>query len=260
LSNGGDATTDFTGYPGTDYRYSGGGGSGGSIRLDAAGTVIVSGTLSAYGGHGGCAAPAASDNADNFGGGGAGGRIAIYTATGTYSGTIPASAVAGGLGGHFIPSSSLVGGPGAAGTISVYTGPMVMPGQAASPNPADNATDIDIHDPALSWQAGHASATLWDVYFGTSGQSLVLLANVATPASAAGELAVSTQYFWRVDEHNTYGTVTGSVWKFTTRGAVCISPPVGDANGDCYVNFLDGAILAQDWLICNRDPASACWQ
>jgi hypothetical protein len=160
LSNGGDATTDFTGYPGTDYRYAGGGGAGGSIRLDAgAGTVTISGTLNVYGGHGGCAAPTASDNADNFGGGGSGGRIAIYTASGTYTGTVPASAVAGGLGGHFIPSSSLVGGPGAAGTINAYTGPMVMPGQAANPNPPDNEIDIDIHNPALSWQAGHASAT-----------------------------------------------------------------------------------------------------
>jgi hypothetical protein len=261
LSNGGDAVTDFTGYPGTDYRYGGGGGSGGSIRLDAGhGTVTISGSLSVCGGHGGCAAPAASDSGDIMGGGGAGGRIAVYTASGTYTGTIPTSAVAGGSGGHYIPPSANVGGPGATGTIVAYAGPMVMPGKASGATPADNDADVDIHNPALTWLRGDASATAWDVYFGSSAQSLQLVASVTSPASAAGELAVDTQYFWRVDEHNTYGTVAGSVWRFTTRGPICLTPPVGDANGDCYVNFLDSAILAQNWLACNRNPESSCWQ
>ena len=33
----------------------------------------------------------------------------------------------------------------------------------------------------------------------------------------------------------------------------------GDANQDCQVNFKDLGILAGDWLLCNMDPASACW-
>ncbi|HSV27755.1 MAG TPA: hypothetical protein VLH60_07665 [Sedimentisphaerales bacterium] len=33
----------------------------------------------------------------------------------------------------------------------------------------------------------------------------------------------------------------------------------GDANQDCQVNFRDLGILANQWLLCNMDPASACW-
>jgi len=36
--------------------------------------------------------------------------------------------------------------------------------------------------------------------------------------------------------------------------------PLGDINGDTYVDFLDLAQLATDWLICNRNPATECWQ
>jgi hypothetical protein len=264
-SNGGDATTDFTGYAGTDYRYAGGGGSGGAIRLEAAGTVTITGSLSAKGGHGGCGMAVKTDCREHHGGGGAGGRIAIYTATGSYTGTVPATAVAGGDGGHLLvtlPSGSQTadGGPGAAGTINAYQGPMVLPGQATSPMPGDGETGVDIHNPTLSWHAGDSTATAWDVYFGTGIQSLQLLAHVTSASALAGELTVSTTYAWRVDEYNQYGTVTGAVWGFTSRGPACLSVPVGDANGDCHVDFVDAAIFVDNWLMCNRVPATECWQ
>jgi hypothetical protein len=54
----------------------------------------------------------------------------------------------------------------------------------------------------------------------------------------------------------------------------CTSTAASDLNGDCEVDFLDYAQLADawagdlmdiaqfaaDWLTCNRDPASECWQ
>jgi hypothetical protein len=33
-----------------------------------------------------------------------------------------------------------------------------------------------------------------------------------------------------------------------------------DLNDDCQLNFQDLAIFVEDWLLCNRDPASECWQ
>lgn len=263
--NGGDGV--FPTYDQAELRYGGGGGAGGAIRIDAGnGIVTINGQLSAKGGHGSDSQwiTGKTDYREYHSGGGGGGRIAIYTASGTYTGSGPVS-VAGGTGGNLLnpPASgyqTAPGGPGFPGTVNTYMGPMVMPGKAASPSPSDNSTDVDIHNPALTWQRGDASATSWDVYFGTSSQSLQSIGNVTSPVAAAGELIVNTQYFWRVDEHNTYGTVAGSVWKFTARGPACLNPPVGDINTDCYVNFVDSALFAQDWLVCNRVPETACWE
>lgn len=40
---------------------------------------------------------------------------------------------------------------------------------------------------------------------------------------------------------------------------VCTSPVDGDVNNDCEVDFKDFAIIALNWLECNLDPPSACW-
>jgi hypothetical protein len=36
--------------------------------------------------------------------------------------------------------------------------------------------------------------------------------------------------------------------------------PLGDINGDNNVDLFDLAQLTIDWLTCNRDPATECWQ
>jgi len=38
----------------------------------------------------------------------------------------------------------------------------------------------------------------------------------------------------------------------------CSSPPQGDLNNDCKVDFSDFAILINNWLECNLDPPEAC--
>ncbi len=40
----------------------------------------------------------------------------------------------------------------------------------------------------------------------------------------------------------------------------CITPPQGDLNDDCKVDFQDLAIMAGEWLDCGLEPASACTQ
>lgn len=40
----------------------------------------------------------------------------------------------------------------------------------------------------------------------------------------------------------------------------CTSHVQGDINGDCKVNFVDFALMLDDWLECNLDPQSACWE
>ena len=38
----------------------------------------------------------------------------------------------------------------------------------------------------------------------------------------------------------------------------CSGPLVGDLNDDCKVNFIDMAMLAENWNKCNLQPLSAC--
>jgi len=41
---------------------------------------------------------------------------------------------------------------------------------------------------------------------------------------------------------------------------VCSEKLVGDINGDCKIDFVDFALMANNWLDCNLDPPSACWE
>jgi len=43
-------------------------------------------------------------------------------------------------------------------------------------------------------------------------------------------------------------------------GPSCLGNPQMDFNGDCKVDFADFALFAQNWLECNLDPPSACWE
>ncbi len=41
---------------------------------------------------------------------------------------------------------------------------------------------------------------------------------------------------------------------------VCTEPIVGDLNDDCRVDFVDLARMAENWMTCNLEPQSACWE
>lgn len=130
-----------------------------------------------------------------------------------------------------------------------------------NPTPAVGATGIERNRPHLNWGAGHASATAWDVYFGSNQAAVANAANTSDPTylttrhapdandvNAPNNLTILTPYYWRVDEHNTYGTLKGFVWTFTTRGPLCMGAPVGDLTGDCRVTFADFAFVTKAWV------------
>ena len=41
---------------------------------------------------------------------------------------------------------------------------------------------------------------------------------------------------------------------------VCKEDVHGDLNDDCKVDFTDFVLMANNWLVCNLDPPSACWE
>jgi hypothetical protein len=87
------------------------------------------------------------------------------------------------------------------------------PGQASNPSPADSATGVSI-DADLSWTAGTGS-TSSDVYFGTSSPGS-FQGNQTATTFEPGTMSNDMTYYWRIDEINTDGTTTGTVWSFTT--------------------------------------------
>jgi hypothetical protein len=95
--------------------------------------------------------------------------------------------------------------------------PLELPGPATSPNPFPGQANIAL-SPTLSWNSG-SGATSHTIYFGTNPSPGLgeLQGSQATSSFAPGLLAAATTYYWRIDEVNSVGTTTGSVWSFTTQ-------------------------------------------
>jgi hypothetical protein len=96
------------------------------------------------------------------------------------------------------------------------------PGAASSPSPGNGASGVSV-SANLGWSAG-SGADSHDVYFGTSSNP-AFQGNQSGTSFNPGTLANSTTDFWRIDEVNTAGTTSGSVWSFTTEAGDGGTPP-----------------------------------
>jgi len=56
------------------------------------------------------------------------------------------------------------------------------------------------------------------------------------------------------------GAYGGTAQASKSAGPLCTQYPAADFNKDCRVDFMDFALLAEDWLECNLIPGSACWE
>ena len=45
-----------------------------------------------------------------------------------------------------------------------------------------------------------------------------------------------------------------------SKSPYCLGTLTADLNHDCYVNFLDFGEMASQWLMCDMQPQSLCWQ
>jgi len=119
---------------------------------------------------------------------------------------------------------------------------------ASSPNPGDEATDVDV-DWFLIWSAGYCAAS-HDVYLSTDFND-VNDANNSWPVAAGpndpnvykgdqadttfepGGFEYGTTYYWRIDEVNDVNIWGGEVWRFTTE----LKPPLpGQASSPSPAN------------------------
>ena len=106
--------------------------------------------------------------------------------------------------------------------VDLDGGPLPLPGSASSPSPSNGSSSASVNT-NLSWSAG-SNATSHDVYFGTSS-SPASQGNQTGTSFDPGTLATSTTYFWRIDEVNSTGTTTGTLWSFTTESGGGGNPP-----------------------------------
>ena len=115
-------------------------------------------------------------------------------------------------------------GAGTTGTVSVTT-PLgtatsastfivntASPAASALYSPADGATSESVTG-NLIWYTT-ASATSYDVYFGTSDPPAYIGNQTINSYDYTG--VYNTTFYWRIDTRNACGTTTGTVWSFTT--------------------------------------------
>ncbi|MFH1226716.1 MAG: hypothetical protein V1701_02280 [Planctomycetota bacterium] len=100
-----------------------------------------------------------------------------------------------------------------AGNIWHFTTQVTLPAQVVGPNPADSAANVLISTHP-SW-ASAGGATEYDIYFGTTNPPDYKAYTASTNYSTS-VLSYSTTYYWRIDSKNSGGTITGTVWSFTT--------------------------------------------
>jgi len=110
---------------------------------------------------------------------------------------------------------------------TVYTGQVwtftAAPATAYCPQPWDGLQGVSV-DADLAWTAGVDAASN-DVYFGAdkaavaAGQPETFMGNQVKMTYDPGALTENTTYYWRIDQHDSAGTVhPGELWSFTTFG------------------------------------------
>jgi len=132
-----------------------------------------------------------------------------------------------------------IGGNAGGASSSMYIVVVVpigtsAPEPATNPSPANGATGIWL-DTNLSWTAGSGAAS-HNVYFGTDStpDSGELKGNQFGTSYDPSTMSADTTYYWRIDEVNSNGTTTGTIWSFTTGDGIA---ELGTSSSGHYVTY-----------------------
>jgi hypothetical protein len=96
---------------------------------------------------------------------------------------------------------------------------LAVPGKATNPSPANGATGVARSGTSLNWTAGLGGECSglpesFDVYFGTASPGTYIRNQIDTSYPIPGTMAQGKVYYWRIDERNDAGIITGDVWSF----------------------------------------------
>ncbi len=127
-------------------------------------------------------------------------------------------------------------GPTSGLTYTWTPGVPPLPSCATAFVPADLATDIE-RNPTLTWTAGDANATSYDVYFGSSANP-ALVGNQAGTSYVPELLDANTTYYWKVVPKNVTGEAIGCIERsFTTGSSVVYCVPSSTSSSTYIDNF-----------------------
>jgi len=121
-----------------------------------------------------------------------------------------------------------------------------VPVQAFRPQPAVGATDVSVATD-LSWRPGR-KATSHKIAIGTDSAAVAAGAGAQTVTEhryTPDNLALDTQYFWKVDEIGDGSEYPGNVWHFTTEAYVVVDDFESygdnvDAQNTIWHTWIDG--------------------
>lgn len=98
-------------------------------------------------------------------------------------------------------------------------GEAAPPVPSIDPVPADKSLISSYMQTTLQWTnltGIWAGVLYYDVFLGTSPETMEKTATAKTVTSLSVNLSPNTTYFWRIDVTNLLGSVTGDVWSFTS--------------------------------------------
>ena len=108
----------------------------------------------------------------------------------------------------------------------------IAPDCSTPSSPTDGATSQSI-GPSLNWNSV-ASASSYDVYFGTSSTPPFIVNQTGTSYTPA-TLSYNTTYYWKIVPKNGAGSAVGcSTWSFSTGGPGCLNAPYGQFPSTTY--------------------------
>ncbi len=118
-------------------------------------------------------------------------------------------------------------------------------GKPSNPSPANLSAGAGPEHVNFNWTDSSGAATSYQFLFGSSPDSLKLLATGLTNGHAYGldSLVPSATYYWRVRSVNATETVLGDTWSFTT-GRDTTPPVVSTKNATISLDASGSALIS----------------
>lgn len=135
-------------------------------------------------------------------------------------------------------------------SVNAVTMPDTPPNPVISPNPVDGS-EFNCLNQTLTWMNG-GGASSYAVFFGTDNPPSNLINGEVVATNSyliTDQLTPETQYFWKIDAINEFGTTPGSIWNFYTLPEADESYTTGDFSAFQWLHSGD-----EMWQIVEEDP------
>ena len=135
-------------------------------------------------------------------------------------------------------------------TGTVWTFTTIAP-EPYGPDPVDDAEGVALNA-VLSWQSADEAFTHY-LYINEASVDPDLTSTTPIIIDSAtsydpDNLQLSTEYHWRIIDHEGEDTYEGPIWSFTTTDVLECDPLSSDLNDDCLIDLRDFAVISGDWM------------